>query len=305
MSPRGARAATRKQLDADEPCGACNKKGGYQIWIGCENKTCSKWFHTKCVGLLGLDQKEVDKLKNWVGPCCQDDDFKSASGDDRYPSSPVVMSPEDIRKIVSEILTASIPAIVAEVVKAIRSDAGHTTNSIPRDEHRTNIGIPSSKLNVLIFGLEEEQGTWEKRREELDNKVCRVMREMDCKAEETVTDYRRIGKYQDNKKRPILITLGSVWTKRKVSANYKRLVNSDQAPEYVVKDDVPLTPAFKAAKLEARRKNDEIKEKATKSGKARMVSFSAQRDGSVVKYEKKGGVWTKVHEPDDQEASRQ
>ena len=52
---------------SDEKC-ICGKWIKDAVWIGCDG--CQQWYHVKCVKLSGLTSGMVDKIDEYICPCC-------------------------------------------------------------------------------------------------------------------------------------------------------------------------------------------------------------------------------------------
>jgi len=65
-----------------------------------------------------------------------------------------------------------------------------------------------------------------------------------------------------------------------------------------MKPDEPITEEFKKAKQEAWEKNQKARETAKKHGKEPKVSYSARKDGTVIKFtlDTKQKRWVKADE---------
>ena len=53
---------------AEEDTCLCKEWIDEAQWIQCD--TCDQWWHTNCVGLLGLDDNMVNSIKKYECPCC-------------------------------------------------------------------------------------------------------------------------------------------------------------------------------------------------------------------------------------------
>lgn len=206
-----------------------------------------------------------------------------------------------LKKILDEKIDGIKNTITSELDKFKTEFSAATTRPEPQ-----NIGRHAStggSLNIIITGVPEETGNNRpERQENLRTTVCDIMQEHETVAEEVVADYRRLGRFDKDRKRPIIVSLTSVWTKRKVLAKHQELkANSNLT--YRIKEDRPSTPEFRRAKARAWELNQEIKKKAERSNKVVECSYSGRNDGSVVKYEKRAGRWHRVQDDDDEYVS--
>ena len=193
-----------------------------------------------------------------------------------------------LRKIIDEKIDGLKATITNELDKFKTDLAQPSTSSAAV---RSNPIPPrNTSLNVIVTGMEEETGTWGERQEMLKNNVCTILQDHQEVAEDVVADYRRIGKYMSERRRPIIVTLRSVWTKRKVLAQNRRIKESGRNLGYRVSEDRPLPPAHRKLRAEAWRLNEEIRRQAEEIGTAITTSYSA-RSGKLVKFVKQRGRW--------------
>lgn len=119
------------------------------------------------------------------------------------------------------------------------------------------------------------------------------MSALNAKTEEIVTNYFRMGKYVENKTRPIGIKVNSVWTKRNLLAEYEKLKQESVNPPFRLKESFSITPDFIKAKNRARVLNEEARKDVSQENNECKVSYSARQDGSIFVYKKTENKWTK------------
>lgn len=149
--------------------GSCTKckqkwKAG-DPYVSC---VCKDSFHAKCVGLEGLNQSALEKLKNWRCPRCQLNDLEAPNGDLMKSVQENVMKlleeklPELVANILAESFKNEITKLVKdEVEKAVKSVS--VPVSSPNGSLFSDIlkkGQPSgpvAKLAQLVRKEESEQ----------------------------------------------------------------------------------------------------------------------------------------------------
>lgn len=146
--------------------------------------------------------------------------------------------------------------VCSKFVESARS-AGNVGPSARQPETQPPDRSADRSLNLMVFGIAEDRSgaVW---RTNVDRALFHVTgRTVD------VADAYRIGRYADDKTRPIVVKLRTVWDRRLVLANSFKLRNFDQRV-YVAPDEP----------LEVRRKKtfDRIQSRATREGKATAVA---------------------------------
>ena len=163
------------------------------------------------------------------------------------------------------------------------------SNNSPHSNFQPNTS--ERKFNLIIIGIDEEVGQDPLHRsKKLEEKICNIARELNFEEPKTViADYYRIGKFNDGKRRPVLLKFGNIWGKRKALAEFYR-IKSERRLNYFIREDRPMSEKHKKAKIVAQQRNEE--EKAKSNGQV-TVSYSGRSDGSVIKYVLSNGRWKK------------
>lgn len=166
--------------------------------------------------------------------------------------------------------------------------------TVQNDSHPSSIASNSNEL--LIFGIEEVKASSPNFRfESLNKDVTKCIAALGGSSEECVTDFHRIGRFQENKIRPILVRVNSIWSKRKLLAEYsKRKLEGNVT--FVLKTRPLDSPQFRSARQKAKELNDLEKVKALSTGSSVQVSFSPRPTGTIVKYALINNKWLKSNE---------
>lgn len=152
----------------------------------------------------------------------------------------------------------------------------------------------NSSLELLIFGVGEvKEPSTEKRFEQLKSQVSECLIALEASAESDLTDVFRIGKYQEGKNRPILLRLTSIWSKRKILAHYHKQIKEGIRMNFVLKENIPDSPAFREARRKARCLNEKEQNLARETGHPVLTSYSAKPDGSILCFEKVNDKWVR------------
>jgi hypothetical protein len=128
---------------------------------------------------------------------------------------------------------------------------------------RHQLGVIDRKLNVVVFGVPEDRDAmvWP----QMVNDALRHVTNHSV----DVADMFRLGRYDSNKKRPVLVKLKAFWDKRLIMSNCYKLKQFSQRGIFIASDEP----------LEVRRKQtlDRTKYRAERDNKITSV-----RDGVLV-----------------------
>jgi len=106
------------------------------------------------------------------------------------------------------------------VVNELRNTCKSTVNA---NSDRVN-GISASRsreLNIVLFGINEER----------DRTVWyNAVSELCCGRKVDVRDALRLGAFNSNKTRPVLVSLCNPWDKKLILSNCRKLATSDELP---------------------------------------------------------------------------
>ena len=211
-------------LEDEEPTCPCKKEIVNCPLIECDD--CKTNYHTVCCGLEGLTPAPVTKLmiKKWKCPRC----FKF--GEDMPAQN---KEPEPTRlnqQIVSDIITI-VNSTVEENLKTLlspenlqKADEGNAAPFIPvtrrrrhnsiqdaiQEQREEEVLIDKKKDNLIIYGVPE--AATEDKKEEMLEDYRKIKKAYEGKAtvnKEDLHHITRLGKKENNKVRPIQITLAS------------------------------------------------------------------------------------------------
>ena len=146
------------------------------------------------------------------------------------------------------------------------------------------------------MGLDEEkQGTFGERKTELETTVKGIMETLGCRPDSAVAMFYRLGKYDSNRRRPILLRMTTMWEKRKALLGFQGLKGTGQRRlPFFLKEDRPLTEIHKKAKEEAAKLNAAEQKKARRENREVVISYSGRDDGNVVEYQFRDGGWRRI-----------
>lgn len=211
---------------------------------------------------------------------------------------------DQIKKVKAE-LNSEVTKLndLLALVKGSLDTLNSKLNDEPKAVNQSGVQVSNDrKLNIIIMGV-SEQGNKDAqtRGEEESTKLAQILQEIGIneKPEEVISDYRRLGQFQEerSRKRPLLITCNHIWNKRRLVNAY---VAHKREVDFRFKDDTPMTETRKKAIVEARKKNDAEKENAETENREIKRSFSAKDDGSVVEYQNRNGRWIRKEIVDDE-----
>ena len=164
------------------------------------------------------------------------------------------------------------------------------TNNVKNRQIQSNLSKPNE---IILFGLKETtESSYKVRFESLRKDLTKCIEKLNCNTEENVTDFFRLGKYKEGKNRPVLIRLNSIWTKRKLLAEYNKQ-KSNQQLEFEIKENVADSEKFLEARRKAKELNETEKAKAMSLNETVKTSYSPRHDGSIIKYTCVNNKWIK------------
>ena len=153
-----------------------------------------------------------------------------------------------------------------------------------------------NELTLVLFGIEEpKQENPKERFGKLKDDVTRTLDQINVKPEETITNYRRIGRYDSIKKRPIILQINSIWSKNYILQRYSDSKKNNQL-NFTLAPNVPITRQDANARAKAKQLNEEEKSKSSHEDREVNISYSAKPNGSILVYKKDGNEWSKSDE---------
>ena len=153
--------------------------------------------------------------------------------------------------------------------------------------------VSSSSNELIIFGIAEQKASSPSHRFDMLHKdVTRCIEALGENTEDCVIDFHRVGKFQENKGRPIIIRVKSIWSKRKLLVEFNKQKANGSA-NFVLKQRLTDSVEFRAARQRAKSLNDQERAKASAAGLPLHVSFSPRPNGSVVKFTFTDNKWLK------------
>lgn len=192
---------------------------------------------------------------------------------------------ETYEQIEKDKLKSLKPEIISESIKQFNQQNKQTFKEAQTKD----------KPDLVIYGMKEKENSSPKERfEDLKNELVGCINTLKATTEDTVTNYFRLGKFASNKTRPIGLKVNSIWTKRKLLAEYSKQKKEGKTIPFTLKEYIPVTPDFIKAKIRAKALNDELKEK--NGFQECDVSYSARQDGSVIVYKKIDNKWRRTDE---------
>lgn len=228
---------------------------------------------------VNLPRLNYHRGKRFLCGFCTASDSKEKENQIKQLTQKVNTEVAKLEKLFEDIKT-SLDALKTDLV---------SDDPVPQHKHQTD-----NKRNIVVMGVPEEENKDGKERAEKElSMISDTMKAIGIheSPETLITDYRRLGRYQGkDKKRPLLLVCGTIWTKR-------RLMNAFQQNRSLLtvrfKNDIELTEERKALLAEVRQKNKEEKDKAGEEDREVEKSFSLTDDGKIVQYVKQGGRWIK------------
>ena len=97
-----------------------------------------------------------------------------------------------------------------------------------------------------------------------------------------------------DKTRPILIRVSSIWSKRKLLADYTKAKSEGVRLNFTLRDHLPDSDTYRTARNKARQLNENERNADTTANKPIMVSYSARPNGDIITFHKIGQKWEKV-----------
>lgn len=193
---------------------------------------------------------------------------------------------------------------LSELLQEVKGSLDKLSEKLSEQSSGAGAPLPQAegdrKLNIIVLGVSEEENKDVAERNEAESaQVSRVLQRIGITDDTAavVSGYRRLGRFRGDdseRKRPLLLTCNNIWNRRRL---FNAFIAERQTVDFRFRDDVPLTEARRNAIAEARRKNEEEKNKADDEGRDVENSFSPRDDGSVVQFSKRDGRWTRVENP--------
>ena len=230
---------------------------------------CELWSHVKCAGLSAdcmkvLASKKFDGM-NWTCKSCKSFAAKYSKASLKVDARLDKLEEESAK--INELIID-----VDELRKKLESDTtgtGGDADAIFEELREREM----KKDNILVYGIPEPHGNTSEQRAQMDkNRICEVLRKIDTRA--GLRDIKflvRLGKYDNDKCRPILVGLRSAEVRDEILSKASRLNTLDK-PFSLVKITKDLT----------KRQRDED---------YRLISVSDKRNETLTEEEKKNFVW--------------
>ena len=215
---------------------------------------CDVGWHLKCCGLEGLTRRPISNLekRNWKGPCC----FEPAIHVHTNNKAKGVLTEETVNNIVT-IVNSTIEANLKQLLSPenLTEDQAAFTDTFTQVQHKKRknsikqvldeqkeeeILIKKKEDNLIIYGMPESDATDKK--EEMLEDYRRIKQVYSDKVEIEQNDLKhitRIGIKENDKTRPIQITLSSQNKRKQILTNnmYLKLLDNDISTNIYVSTD--------------------------------------------------------------------
>ena len=252
------------------PCGTKNQ----ELTISCQE--CEAEWHLKCCGLEGLTKRPITTLENkgWKCPSC----FEPAIHVQKTKPTPPTLTKEIVDNIVT-IVNSTVETNLKQLLSAenLTEDAtsiaeGFTTvqsrrrersfQRVLEDQKEEETLIEKKKANLIIYGMPESSLEDQKEATLADfRKLQKVYADRVELKKEDLTHMARIGIKNNDKIRPIQITLSSQDTRKTLltkNMNLKLLENNISTNIYVSTDRTKKQrEADKELRAELKRRKDQ------------------------------------------------
>ena len=188
-------------------CSVCHGSQQTRDWIQCEK--CSHWLHSQCLKIPKEVFVYLSSSENFSYFCDSCVSKKSAF-DDSTENAKLDELRKDIKTIVENVIEEKLPNKIPISTKKPKT----------RDRHVLETTITEDKnyhYKIRISGIEEMDSKFFIDRQLHDkSEVENVLDDLNCSG--NVIETQRLGKFDKNRTRNLLVTFGSVWDARKVIA---------------------------------------------------------------------------------------
>ena len=188
-------------------CSVCHGSQQTRDWIQCEN--CSHWLHSQCLKI----PKEVfvylsssEKFSYFCDSCVS----KKSAFDDSTENAKLDELGKDIKTIVENVIEEKLPNKIPISTKEPKTQDRHVPETTITEDKNYH-------YKIRISGIEEMDSKFFIDRQLHDkSEVENVLDDLNCSG--NVIETQRLGKFDKNRTRNLLVTFGSVWDARKVIA---------------------------------------------------------------------------------------
>ena len=262
-------AIMRSQVDENSTC-VCNKSIAdkpHEKWIKCEADGClSPWWHISCAGLEGIPDSAVKKITYKCPKCALSDVGIKCIESTTYTkdiSDEIKNSLPDIIRAVVKETTVTVTKTYAEAVKEeqnifLKETVRSTSQNAVQIMHDKEV----RERNAVIFNVEESTKLSKEHRIKDDEKFINQLCQQVEIEEPAILNVTRIGKMDENKKRPIKVCFHNDFEKRKFFAKLYKLKDAEEKYKNVqVQHDLSQEERDVIKKLvkEAEKKNEQEK----------------------------------------------
>ena len=272
-SQGGLNQAKKMAKNKCHGCGTKVKERGIQCNI------CDRWFHPECeemtendfqlfrhssasvhiycraceVGSASLHKKMIALMKSHHE---LEERVNTLQGKvDQLPDK------EEIKQIIDETLDDKIEETVdAKMSGLTKKDESQDSSQVCSQVVAELKARETRQMNVIVHGLKEsDDPDMEKRHEEDVKELFKMLEEIEAKPPEEGITIKRLGKKEDDKQRPILMTCPNTETKKKIINNAKKLKTSEEYRRIGISHDLTKgqRQELKNLKEQARLKNTE------------------------------------------------
>ena len=262
-------AIMRNQIDENSTC-VCKKSIAdkpHEKWIKCEAEGCSSpWWHISCAGLEGIPDSAVKKIAYKCPKCALNAVNVKCVEHTSYTKD----ISEEIKKSLPEIVRAVVRETTETVSKtyvdAVKEEQEiflkETVRSTSQNAVQLMHDMEVRERNVVIFNIDESTKSSKdecvRDDEKFINELC-----LQIEIEEpSILKVNRIGKKDENKKRPVKVCFNNEFDKRKFFAKLYLLKDAEEKYKKVqVQHDLSQDERNVIKKLakEAEKKNEEEK----------------------------------------------
>lgn len=146
-------------------------------------------------------------------------------------------------KLITESVTKNVMEAMDERIKTVMEENSELKSKISKLEQKLNtMEKEKRKHNLVFFGIEENEKSEAELVDLIKETVIETGMHLDC---QEISNVFRIGKKNDNKNRPILVSLTSTWKKHLILKNKALL-----PPGIYIKEDYPKEVLEKRKQLQ-------------------------------------------------------
>ena len=188
-------------------CSVCHGSQQTRDWIQCEK--CSHWLHSQCLKIPKEVFVYLSSSENFSYFCDSCVSKKSAF-DDSTENAKLDELRKDIKTIVENVIEEKLPNKIPISTKEPKTRVRHVPETTITEDKNYH-------YKIRISGIEEMDSKFFIDRQLHDkSEVENVLDDLNCSV--NVIETQRLGKFDKNRTRNLLVTFGSVWDARTVIA---------------------------------------------------------------------------------------